>query len=225
VRNALSALFVAAAAACSRPDAPADAAPAATGSAALAPWSRNAAPAVSAPTGDAGPAVVQTASPDALNEILAAAPAEHPAPTGEDGGTKIATSTGVRRAEPSAEPLAPEAAPPKKPQVGIGTLTLEPEMASPAVEREGRAQLYWSLVQRCRDKDGKILPPDVITLHFTIDAEGYIQPATILATASNPRYEEAAHCMLRELSAASFRAPPSARGIVAPVTATVPSVD
>jgi len=124
VRNALSALFVAAAAACSRPDPPADAAPAATGSAALAPWSRNAAPAVSAPTGDAGPAVVQTASPDALNEILAAAPAEHPAPTGEDGGTKIATSTGVRRAEPSAEPLAPEAAPPKKPQVGIGTILI-----------------------------------------------------------------------------------------------------
>ena len=109
--------------------------------------------------------------------------------------------------------------------MGIGAPTLEPEMASPALERESRAQLYWPLVQRCRDRQGNILPPDAIKLHFTIDAEGYVQPASISAAATDPEHQAAAHCMMRELSGATFRAPPSARGMITRVTATVPSVD
>ena len=46
-----------------------------------------------------------------------------------------------------------------------------------------------------------------------------------VAGAAKAKYDEAAHCMLRELSAATFRALPSERGIPAVVTATVPSVD
>jgi hypothetical protein len=98
-------------------------------------------------------------------------------------------------------------------------------MASASIEREARAQLYWSLVQRCRAKDGSILPPDVVTLVFRIDEDGYIVGSSINATPSKTVYDDAAHCMRRELSAATFRAPGGARGMMTTVTMTVPSVD
>jgi hypothetical protein len=98
-------------------------------------------------------------------------------------------------------------------------------MSTPSIERECRAQLYWPLVQRCRDPSGSILPPEVVTLRFLVDADGAIVSSSIFAAASEPRWEPAAECMRRELSALPFRAPASVRGAVTRVEATVPSVD
>ena len=62
-------------------------------------------------------------------------------------------------------------------------------------------------------------------VEFNVDAEGYIVVPTIIGSASDPRYDEAATCMRRELSGAAFRAPAAARGLPTRVDATVPSVD
>ncbi|KYG05720.1 hypothetical protein BE21_03640 [Sorangium cellulosum] len=102
---------------------------------------------------------------------------------------------------------------------------VQADMSSPAIEKAARAQLYWDLVQRCRGPDGKILPPDAVRVEFNVDAEGYIVVPTIIGSASDPRYDEAATCMRRELSGAAFRAPAGARGLPTRVDATVPSVD
>jgi hypothetical protein len=161
--------------------------------------------------------------PAALDDLLAAAP-KAAQTSSEDGGTALGSDTGLPEGPASAAADAPPS-PPSKPHVNIGTLTVQPEMSGPAVERAMRSQLYWGLVQRCRDKEGSILPPEVITLHFTIDGDGYIAAATILATPSDARYEEAAHCMRRALSTATFRAPAAARGVATAVNAQIPSVD
>jgi hypothetical protein len=110
-------------------------------------------------------------------------------------------------------------------KVSFGALSIQGEMSSASIEREARAQLYWTLVQRCRDKDGSILPPDAVTILFRIDEDGYIIGSSINSAPSKPIYEDAAHCMRRELSSATFRAPVGARGLMTPVTMTVPSVD
>ena len=121
------------------------------------------------------------------------------------------------------EAAAPEETRP--PHVVVGAPTVQAAMATPAIERAARAQLYWNLVQRCRDKDGKILPADAIAMQFFIDLDGYINPASILATADSPQYAEAAHCMRRELSTATFRAPAATWGHASKVRVTLPSVD
>lgn len=185
----------------------------------LSPWSARA-PAGSAAPGEADAAVPGRVDPAALEELLAAAPKEPPRSTGEDGGTTVGTVTGEGDAG------APNGADGgRKPVITMGMAELQPKMSSAAVERSGRQQLYWSLVTRCKDKEGKILPPDAVTLVFLIDPDGYITPSTIVASAADPRFEDAARCMRRELSAATFRAPASGRGTSTHVTATVPSVD
>ena len=98
-------------------------------------------------------------------------------------------------------------------------------MATPSIERECRAQVYWPLVDRCRDTRGAILPPEVVTLHFLIDSDGAIVSSSIQATATDARWDAAAECMRRELSALPFHAPASVRGAVTRVAATVPSID
>lgn len=170
---------------------------------------------------------------DALAELIAAAPKQRPPTTGAEGASLVGTETGEK---PSKEPEVPKKdaapspsgsadAPPQKQKISVGLLSIQRDMASPSIEREARAQLYWPLVQRCRDKAGKILPADAILILFRIDEDGYIISSSISATPSKPEFEDAASCMRRELSVATFRAPPAARGMPTGVTMTAPSVD
>jgi hypothetical protein len=211
---------------CSRPGG--DAAPIAAGStgaeALAASWSREAL----APRGlgaePIDPAVMGSIDPSALDDLVAAAPKLAASPTAADGGTMIGATAGVPEGSASAiAPPAPEATHP--PRVVVGAPTLQAPMANPAIERAARAQLYWNLVQRCRDKEGKILPADVISMRFAIDADGFIAPSSIVARASSEQYADAAHCMRRELSTATFRAPAATWGHPGEVRATLPSVD
>jgi hypothetical protein len=94
-----------------------------------------------------------------------------------------------------------------------------------AAERAARAQVYYPLVTRCRDADGRILPPDAVVLRFRVDEDGNIVPSSISAIATDPRHESAANCMRRELSAVAFRGPAALRGSATSLRATLPSVD
>jgi hypothetical protein len=186
----------------------------------------------------ANPYAVASADPAALAEILAAAPRDAGTPTQQDGGSRIATDTGVtegKGGEPPAvvPPVQASAAPApagsepagQASRISLGAVQFQQAMSSASVERSARAQLYFGLVQRCRDKEGKILPPDAVKVEFNLDSDGYIVASTIRASTQDPRYEDAAHCVRRELSAATFRAPPATRGMPASVTLTLPSVD
>lgn len=197
------------------------------------PWSRSARPAAAAAASGEGSQTPNAVDPAALQELLMAAPKEMPRSTEQDGGTAVGTETGVKeqrekkkREDTEAAPSASaSAAPAASSNVQFGKLTIQQEMSSASIEREARAQLYWNLVQRCRDKEKNILPPDAITLIFSIDADGYIVPSSITASPSQPVYQEAAHCMRRELSSATFRVPAGGRGLLTTITMTVPSVD
>jgi hypothetical protein len=211
---------------CARPgdDAAPGAAASASASAPGSSWSREA----MAPRGGAAepvdPAVMGSIDPGALDDLLAAAP-KPGASAAAGAAPMIGANTGVAAgASASAiEPAPPE--PTHAPRVTVGVPTLQASMATPAIERAARAQLYWNLVQRCRDKGGKILPPDAISLSFSIDADGYITPSSIVARATSPEHADAAHCMRRELSTATFRAPAATWGHAGEVRATLPSVD
>lgn len=163
-----------------------------------------------------------TVDPSALDEIVRAAPHERPAPT-LDGGTLVGTDTG---APPSDDK---ESARPKddsaRPSVAVGRPVVQPVMSNPAIERAARAGLYFQLVTRCKDPEGKILPPDSIRIKFGLDADGLIDPSSVVVTAIDKRFQDAATCMRRELSTSAFRGPAGARGQAATIDATVPSVD
>lgn len=185
---------------------------------------------------DGGAPVAREAVPGVLEEILAAAPKASATPTGPDGGTLVGTETGVREQAREAgggldggvDAAAASAAISrvgKRIQIQEGSPDVHEGIPSSAVERAARAQLYYPLVTRCRGADGKVLPPDTIVLRFKIDVDGYIVPSSISTSGTEPRYEAAANCMQRELSAAGFRAPAAARGVATWVNATVPSVD
>jgi hypothetical protein len=220
----LSLLPFVAGAGCARPD---DEAPAASSSARAAAsgssssWSREAL----APRGGAAdpvdPAVMGSIDPGALDDLIAAAPK---APASASARPAIGADTGLPAAAASAvEPPPPE--PKRSPRVIVGEPTTQPPMATPSIERAARAQLYWNLVQRCRDKDGKILPADAIALRFVVDTDGYITPSSIVARPSSAAHADAARCMRRELSTATFRGPAASWGHPGEVHATVPSVD
>jgi hypothetical protein len=218
-------LSLVAGAACSPSGDDASSAAGASGSASApvssASWSREAL----APRGGAAdpvePAVMDTVDPGALDDLLAATPK---IPASASARPAIGADTGIPAASASpVEPLPPDAK--HSPRVVIGMPTMQPPMAAPAIERAGRAQLYWNLVQRCRDKDGKILPPDAITLRFIVDGDGYIKSSSIVARATRAEHADAAHCMRRELSTATFRGPAANWGHTGEVHATVPSVD
>lgn len=187
-------------------------------------WSRVDFGARPAEVKNTGPASAATVDPQALADMLNEVPKTAPAPTDPDGGTLIGSDTG---AATTASPITTSEPPvrSKKGTVQLGTVAVQTDMASPAIERESRAQLYFPLVTKCRDKAGKILPPDAILLEFTIDVDGYIVPQNIAATATDPAHKAAAECMRRELSGLPFRGPPGARGQTAQVKMTVPSVD
>lgn len=199
-------------------------------------WSRTAMPSAAAPAASGGGSgTPEAVDPSALQELLAASPKNSLPSTGQDGGTAIGTETGVKeqadkkKHEDSAGVSAPAASasagPAASSKVQFGSLSIQQEMSSASIEREARAQLYWNLVQRCRDKDKKLLPPDAVLILFRIDVDGFIVPSSITASPSLPDYEEAAHCMRRELSSATFRAPAGGRGLVMNISMTVPSVD
>jgi hypothetical protein len=175
--------------------------------------------------GDAGPAepaVPASADPAALDEILAAASAKASAAAAPaDPSDLLGTDTGVAL-DGGADRAASTV---RGAKVSVGKVTIEPGVSSPGVERAARAQLYWPLVQRCRDEAGAILPPEVVRIRLSLDADGYIVPASIHASAKDPRFAEAARCMERELAAATFRAPPAGRGSQQGVEMDVPSVD
>lgn len=218
---ALFALLVGAG--CARPGG--DSAPGAAASAhvvaAGSTWSREALAPREGAAEPLDPAVMGSVDPGALDDLIAAAPkpAASAAAAPTIGGTTGISSGSASVVEPPPPP------PTRTPRVVVGAPTMQPAMANPAIERAARAQLYWNLVQRCRDKGGKILPPDAISMRFNIDADGYITPSSIVARASSAEHADAAHCMQRELSTATFRAPAATWGHKGEVRATLPSVD
>jgi len=184
-----------------------------------------------ADVGDGGALAPREPMPGVLGEIVAATPSAARTSTGPDGGTLVGTETGVAAEDPGASGTndggvdASASKGTRGPTIAEGKPEVHAGIPSHAVERAARAQLYHPLVKRCRDVDGKILPPDAIELRFNIDVDGTIVPTSISALAVDARHQAAANCMLRELSATPFRAPAASRGVVTTVTATVPSVD
>jgi hypothetical protein len=175
---------------------------------------------------DGGPPLAKEPERGVLAEILAAAPKELPKPTDADGGTLIGTETG---ADGVANPLGTKgtlamAHGKKATMIESGSIEVQ-SLPAHAAERTARAQIYYPLVMRCRDADGRILPPDAIVLRFRLDEDGNIVPSSISAIAVDPRHESAANCMRRELSAAAFRGPAATRGSSVSLKATIPSVD
>jgi hypothetical protein len=177
------------------------------------------------PPGDApppAPSVPRAPDPAALDELIAAA--AKPREKGADRTALIGTDTGLR-GDGGAVESAPVADTSRGARVQLGKVTVDPGMSSPSIERAARAQLYWPLVQRCRDLEGAILPPEVVHLTFHLDRDGYVVPSTILVVPREARFAEAARCMARELGMATFRAPAAARGMMQTVSMDVPSVD
>lgn len=187
---------------------------------------------VAAPTPSASgrvtaePVVPDEPDPQALDELLNAAPRRQPPPTGPDGGTLVATETGVPEPDEAAKhPGAPAPTAPPRPKLEAGRMEIQPWLSNPAIERAAREQFYWPLVQKCRGPDGELLPPETITLVFTIRTDGSVDPASVGATATEKKYDRAAECVVREFSALPFRGPPASIGNTTRVISTLPSVD
>lgn len=168
-----------------------------------------------------------SADPAALAEILAAAPKPAArAPTSVDGGSAVGSETGVREGPPVAEaPTATATAAPPAAGVRVGRMTVASPASDQALELALRAQVYWSLTQTCRGPDQRLLPPEAVRIEFQVDRDGYLVPPTIVASAKEGRFADAARCMARALSATAFRAPPAARGRPYAVGADVPPAD
>ena len=178
---------------------------------------------------DGGPPLAQHPQPGVLDEILAAAPKKMPASTDPDAGTLIGSDTGIKADESAENALGSKGTPTaarssKGAVVESGPIEVQ-GLPAHAAERMSRSQVYHPLVNRCRDADGHILPPDAIVLRFRINEEGNIEPSSISAIAADPRHESAANCMRRELSALAFRGPAALRGSAPQLRATIPSVD
>jgi hypothetical protein len=165
--------------------------------------------------------------PGALEEIVQATPEKQPPTTGPKGTTLIGTDTEVERPErDGAEPALPPA-PTGRLQAGEPEI---PHISNPAMERAAREQYYWPIVQKCRGPDGEILLPESIDLRFTIRHDGPVDPASVTAGATDPRYTRAAECAVREFSALGFTSPQATVGQSIRVNgdrviATLPSVD
>ncbi len=162
--------------------------------------------------------VPSDAMDQARAEILAHVPSASPEP--RDGGTRLGTETEDPIA--SSDPVAPPSPPRAETHV---SLVSRPRRSAPAIERLLRATVYFTLVSRCKDEKGAILPPEAVTIGFELDASGAIIDGTITAAPKAPEHEAAAECMIRELAASGFRAPPATRGESTTVSMAVPSVD
>ncbi len=175
------------------------------------PFSRQSAPATQSSGTAARSQAATEIEPAALLEIIAAAPADSTSPD----------------ALPGSAPPAPSARSKGRASIDLGAepMVMEPGLASPAIEQALRAGLYWELVQRCRDAEGKLLPPDAIDLAFTVEADGSIAKASVTATARKREHDAAAECVRREVGASTFRGPLPENGMATRVATTVPSVD
>lgn len=164
--------------------------------------------------------------PQALAELLQAAPAQRLPATGPDGGTLVGTDTEVAPDdEARRRGRAATTEPPARGVLRVGTIEVQPGPSNAAIESAMRAQIYWPLVHKCRDPNGDILPPDAVTLTFTVRIDGSVDPGTVSATAAERRFDDAAECMMRAFSAIGFRGPASSVGQPSRVVATIPSVD
>jgi hypothetical protein len=161
----------------------------------------------------------------ALQELIGAVPTSRPKTTGPDGGTLIGTETGEPK--PVGVPTPDSADVPPQPPNALhaGPLGVQPTMSNPAIERAAREQIYWPLVQKCRGPKGEFLPPDSITLRFTIRTDGTVDPASVDAEADEDKYQSAAQCVVREFSSIPFQGPPSSFGATTRINAKLPSVD
>lgn len=166
-------------------------------------------------------------TPGVLQEIIAATPKNPVFSTGMNGATLIGTETDVKEEPASENALGSKGTGNKaKKSMVVESGTVEVQaLPAHAAERLSRAQVYHPLVMRCRDADGRILPPDAITLRFRVDEDGNIVASSISAVPADPRHEAAANCMRRELSAVAFRGPAAFRGTPTSLRATIPSVD
>lgn len=176
---------------------------------------------------DGNSSLAQAPTPEALEEIIAATPKNAAASTGPNGATLIGTETDVKEERPSENALGSKGSGNKaKKSMVVESGTVEVQaLPAHAAERLSRAQVYHPLVMRCRDPEGRILPPDAIVLRFRVDEDGNIVASSISAVAADARHEAAANCMRRELSAVAFRGPAAFRGTPTSLRATIPSVD
>lgn len=158
----------------------------------------------------------------ARKEILAQVPSAAVAPSVSLIGSKTdepASSAVAAAPAPSSSPIA----------IRVSEVsTVEPSAAG--IEKLLRASVYYDLVSRCRDASGAILPPEAIHLRFVVGENGAIIASTITATSNHVREgdqkrEAAERCMIRELSASSFRAPAASSGAKITVDADVPPAD
>ncbi len=156
--------------------------------------------------------------PAALDALIDAVPEEVPPPTAADGQTSVGTDTGV----PGEELPIPAAT--ATPRVVGGAVQIQPQLSSPAIEREARAQIYWRL-RECKGPDGRPPPPESITLAFTLREDGTVDPASVIASADDEELQSAAECVLREFSATPFEGPLATRRTPARIRITWPSVD
>lgn len=156
--------------------------------------------------------------PAALDALVEAAPAEAPPPTGKDGLTSVGTDTGL----PGEELAIPAST--TAPAVVGGEVQIQPQLSSPAIEREARAQIYWSL-RECKGPDGRVPPPESITLAFTLREDGTVDPASVIASADDEALQSTAECVLRAFSATPFEGPVATRRTPARIRITWPSVD
>jgi hypothetical protein len=157
--------------------------------------------------------------PAALERLLQKVPKDVPPPSGS-AGTLVGTNTGIdghTEVVTSKRPRG-EAA------VRAGPIEVQPLLSSPAIERAAREQIYWNL-RKCTGPDGKAPPPESITLRFTIDSDGSVDPASVSTHAATPELEPTAECVLSAFSASPFRGPAATRKTSARVIITWPSVD
>ena len=173
-----------------------------------------------APTMRAVPMLGPAPDESARLEILKQVPSALPAPT--------ATLLGTQTDEPASSAVASASASSAIAVHVSDVSVVEPSAAG--IEKLLRASVYFDLVSRCRDKAGAILPPEAIHLHFVVSENGAIIASTITAKSNHVRTgdverEAAERCMIRELSASSFRAPPASSGAQITVDADVPPAD
>ncbi|HHH11935.1 MAG TPA: hypothetical protein ENK23_07680 [Sorangium sp.] len=163
--------------------------------------------------------VTQRPDPAALAELLGAVP--HAPAALPTAATLVGSDTGVPgRTEPVlVSPPTPSA------RIRVGTPTFDPLLSSPALEQTARAQLYWALHKACPGPDGKPLPADVITLRFTIRADGSVEPASVSASSADNHFQQTAECVLKTFSSLPFHGPVAGRGSTATLVVTWPSVD
>jgi hypothetical protein len=176
--------------------------------------------AVPVATGNAAHAP-QRPDPQALAELIRAAPSSAPRPTNPEGGTLIGSE-----ADSSARVAMSSAAPARsRPVIRPGNVVIRSLLSSPSLERAARAQIYWQLAHTCRRPEGELPPADSVTLQFTIRSDGTVFPGSVRAEAKDKRYDEVAYCVERVFSASGFRGPAEGRNTTSDVVVTWPSVD